>query len=247
MNKLVCRNLYVYTCIPLTKEGIMRKFLLVKGHYNIEKIAEIGGKAHAITDEGTFKLRDNPHSNSFLLSSTLDCSIAGSVLKVLEMSQMDLKELCDSIPFSEISNIRLVSFENMIKKDALADFSKKYYLFLVGSSLAKLKYKEIVKIIMYLQTLSSPKDFALYSNNSYSVELAEWIVNTFIGSSYELGLFILLDCLENDRLDSFIAEWKSRDLYDIDLKGFLNSFVLDSLMLDRREKVKIKGYLSKLV
>lgn len=225
----------------------MRKFLLVKGHYSIEKITEIGGKAHAITDKGTFKLRDNPHSNSFILFSPPSSSVTGAVLKILEMSQMDTKELYDSIPFSDASNIQLVSFDNMIKKDDLVDFSKKYYLFLMGSSLAKLKYKEIIKILMYLQTLSSPKDFALYNSNAYGAELTEWAVNSFTGSSHELGLFILLDCLESDRLDRFIAEWKCRDLYDVDLKGFINNFIPDSALLKRSEKAKVRGYLSRLV
>lgn len=221
----------------------MKKYVLVKEHFKINKIIEINGKAHAITDSGTFKIKDNIHSNTFLVYNNSDSTVTGSVLKILELCPMDIKELYNSIPFSDLTNLQFKSFEGLINSTEIV---KKYHLFSYENKLLKLKYKEMVRILMYLQSLSDKNDFNLFDRSTeINDKLFHWIINTYNGSSLELGFFILLDCLENERLGDFIAEWRTKDLFEIDLKALL-LFVNESF-LEIKDKSKIKGYLSKLV
>lgn len=222
----------------------MRKFFLVKGHHTIEKLVEINGKAHASTSSGTFKIRENPHSNTFLASE--GNGVIGSVVKIFEMTPIDTREIYNSIPFSEITDIQLVSLKDIMDKMHLEEFSRKFYLFRYGSSISKISLRDLVRILMYMQTLERPEEFALFATSTeLKKKLAEWITRTFTGSSIELGFFILLECLERDQLDAFVSEWKQKDLFDINLKGLLN--FLDDSFLEKKEKMKIKAYLLKLM
>lgn len=224
----------------------MRKVVLVKGHHNILKVTEINGKAHAVTDNGTFKIRNNLHSNSFLVYSPVNSSVVGHVSGILELSPMNMREVYNTIPFSTLSDIKLVPLDNLLSLDAIKCFSKEFYLFNLGFSVAKLEYSEMIRIVMYMQTLNRPDDFNLLDLSSQlNRRLKDWILETFSGNSIELGLFILLECIKNEKLEDFITEWKRKDLLEVDIKALINS--LGSSFLEKTEKNSVKTYLAKFV
>jgi len=218
----------------------MRRLFLVKGSHNVLRMAEINGKAHAITDKGTYRVRDNPHSNSFLLLSP-EGRLLGPAAKVLELSEMDTGELYRTLPFSDLTGIKATALDGLLSQAEISSFARRYFLFDSGGAVVKLRYSEMVRIVMYLQTLEKGSEFSL---GGVSGEMKAWVSECFSGTSVELGFFVLLECLEGERMDDFVGEWRRKDLFGVDVKGLM-SFVEDSF-LGKSEKCKVKAYLSKL-
>lgn len=216
----------------------MAKFFLVKGDHTILGIDEIAGKAHAITTNGTFKIRDNPHSNTFLVNPTLD-----PISKIYELSPLNYREIYDFLQFSPLMAIKW--YDSPFTTEELNILSKKYFIFTKGSSIAKIEYYEVIRILKYIQSLESINEFNLFEMVENGKLIKDWALNTFKGTSFELGFFILLNCMRNEMLENFIIEWKKADLYDIDLRGFLN--YIDDCFLEKGEKTRVKLVISKFI
>ncbi|KAM0680024.1 hypothetical protein GINT2_001711 [Glugoides intestinalis] len=216
----------------------MRRLVLIKGSHRIEKVIEIGNKAHVVTQHGTFKIRDNLHSNSFIALINNGFS---QVQRIYELTPVRKRDIYDLLPFSTITDLQFIQVE--ISPDEIKQVAKEYYVLQEGGRLAKLAYGETVRILCYLQTLETRKDFCLFGRDK--PELKEIILETFTGTSVELGFFILLDCLQNNRLDNFMLEWRSTDLFEVDLEA-LKVFIEDSF-LEKAEKSKLKPFLSKIM
>lgn len=219
----------------------MKKLFLFKGNHNVLKIDEISGKAHAITTEGTFKIRENPHSNTFLVSPYLS-----PIYKIYELSPLNYREIYDSLAFT--SFINTVWWDSPLCEVELSVLRKKYFLLQDNcsiSKIAKISYSEIIKVLKYLESLENPDDFSLFEKLDNGHSIKQWVLGTFKGVSYELGFFILLDCMQKGKLEAFVVEWKQADLLDIDLRGFLE--YLDNSFLEKAERTKVKLFLSKLV
>lgn len=216
----------------------MRRLLLLKGSHKIEKIVEIGNKAHIVTQQGTFKVRDNLHSNSFVV---LRNNRFSQIQRIYELCPLRKRDIYDWLPFSTVTNLEFMHLE--IPQEEVKQIAKEYYVLQRGQSVAKLAYAETVRILCYLQTLESLKDFCLFGTDRS--ELSEMVLATFTGTSVELGFFILLDCFQNNRLDAFMIEWRNKDMLGIDLDA-LRLFIDDSF-LEKGEKSKLKPFLSKIM
>lgn len=216
----------------------MSKLILFKGNHKILNIEDIANKAHAITSKGTFKIKENSHSNTFLSYPSFS-----PIEKIYELSPLNYREIYNYLDFSYLTDMKWTKVP--LTSDELNILRTKYYVIVNEKSICKIIYSDLIKILMYLQSLKNISEFSLYENIDTHKIIKSWVLDTFTGSSLELGFFILLDCLERDSLDSFIIEWKKADLFDIDLKGFVS--FLDNSFLERSEKAKVKFFLSKFI
>lgn len=215
----------------------MRRLLLVKGNHDIRKIFEIEKLTIVVTEKGTFKLRDNMHSDTFMIKEGSEFT---PISRMLELCPLDFKELYNILPFCTPASLDFHEFD--IGSENLATFCQTYYLFQRNGAVSKLKYSEIVKILQYLQTLENPAEFNLFGAGLD--DLKQWILSTFKRTSAELGFFLLLDCIQNNRISSFLVEWKSIDLFETDIQGLVE--ILEDSFLDKREKERLKKFLLKL-
>lgn len=216
----------------------MSKIFLVKGNHLIHRLEAMGSKVHAITAEGTFKVRENDHSNTFLSYPSLT-----PVSKIYELSPLNYKEIYDFLQFSTILDLQW--WESHFSESELTFLKTKYFLLIKGQQISKVSYGEIVKILKYLQSLEKPTDFNLYENSNNGANIKSWVLDTFKGTSVELGFFILLDCSLKGNLGSFICEWKNADLFGIDIKELID--YIDNSFLEKSEKVTFKSFLAKFL
>lgn len=223
----------------------MRKFFAVKGLHSAERIVDIGGKAHIVTEQGTFKMRDNMHSNTFLVGTA-------PILKIYDLSPVDYREVYNSLEPCSIYNIEhtgsaLRSFDGVLSKSEIEVLKNQFYLVEKGECLGRLEYSDVIKLLQYVQSLEDIEEFNLHGS-----VIRDWVVQNFGRASgrnvsFELGFFILLrltnSCTDLTRLDSFLSEWRKCDLFEPRLREFLA--YLDSTFIKREEKSKIKNLLSR--
>lgn len=232
----------------------MSKFFLVKGNHTVQKIIQKGSKAYAVTDNGTYKIRENLHSNSFVVypEPTL-------ISRIYELSEINYREVYNSLEFTNFNNLLTEDFTEFLKKEEIRAFCKKFYVFYDETRVAKIEYKEVIRIIKYMQSCGSKSEFNLYKTTFQSNimddqdllkyysdlnnRVRDWAFDVFTGDSTELGFFILLENLNT--LENFVTEWKRQDLYDISLRSLI-SFVENSF-LDKQEQLKIKTFISRLI
>lgn len=222
------------------------KYFLVKGHHNIQNIKEIGNKTYAVTDTGTFKIRENMHSDSFLIQN--EDSSFSQINQIYELAPVDMAEIYDKIPFTSIYNSVGFSLQGIFDKGTCKDFSRQFFVLEKDFQMYKFKYEEIIKILKYIQCVEDA-DFQLFSmlEADWRQSLVSWsadvLKNNVFGVSISilLGFFILL---ENKSLDSFISEWKSADLDEIDVRSLVS--FLDRTFLEKNQRTKIKQYLKSM-
>lgn len=227
------------------------KYFLLKGHHNIQNIKEVGNKTYAVTDTGVFKIRENMHSNSFIIQHGENHY--NQISQIYELASIDLMEIYNKIPFSSIYNPSGFSLQGVLDRDTCRQFSNQFFVLEKDFKIYKFKYEEVVKTLKYLQSIDSGSEFQLFSmlENDWKQCLIRWTTdvlqnNAFgVSISILLGFFILLDTLENKSLESFISEWKRADLEEIDIKSLIS--FMDKTFLEKSQKTKVKQYLSRLV
>lgn len=224
----------------------MRRFFAVKGLHDVEKVVEIGGKAHMVTGQGTFKVKDNMHSNTFLVGST-------PILKIYDLCPIDHREVYNSFEPCSIRDIEhtgsvLKNIDSMLSRSEIEVLKKTFYLVEKNGCLARLEYSEMIKVLQYIQSLENIDEFSLYGS-----AMREWAISNFGGGSsrdisLELGFFILLKWTNSGtdltRLDGFVYEWKRHDLTEPNLKQLLE--YLDNTFIRKEEKSRIKSFLGRL-
>jgi len=233
----------------------MRKFFAVKGSKEINKIVEINGKAHAISDCGVLKLKDNMHSNTFLINGT-------PILKIYDVEKVDYNEFYRSLPQTSVDSLDEynLSIQNNIphnqifNKTEMEELTRRFFLLEHNGFLIRFTTSDIIRFLQYIQSLDSISDFNLHNQIVKGWALLHFS-DVFDSTSCSardshlsllLGFFILLKCVENSQITSFFSEWKSLDLHNPDLKKFLSTFI-DDTFLDKKEIIQIKKQLCKLI
>lgn len=225
----------------------MRKFFAIKGIHDAERILDINSKAHVVTKQGTFKMRDNMHSNTFLVGTDL-------VKKIYDLSPIDYNDVYESLeswPMHDVEHIgsALMCLDDVLSRAEIDTLKKNFYLVEKDGRLGRLEYTDIIKTLQYIQSLGDMGEFCLYGG-----EIKEWAMVNFGKASnrnisLELGLFILLrrtrSCSDLGSFDGFLDEWRRHDLEEPDLGQFL--VYLDRTFLRKEARMKIKGSLGRLI
>lgn len=245
----------------------MKKYFIIKGHHNVQKFIEINGKAHIVTDTDVLKIRDNLHSNTFLIQNI-------PVLKIYDIEPINYKELYNSLnPQSIVDIKRVEDYMNSSKLNSINDkpkesqtledskiknilgsindstltrsqcneFKKTYFLCELNGYLIRIKDEDAIKTIQYLQTLESLEDF-----NLSCMCIKEWALSHFLESfesnkiylSHMLGFYLFQKCKLLNEINLFLIEWKQKDLLEPDYRGFVE--FLDLTFMDRKDIIEIR-------
>lgn len=225
----------------------MRKFFAVKGVHDAERMVDINGKAHVVTRQGTFKMRDNMHSNTFLVGTE-------PIQRIYDLSPIDYSDVYEclepcSIRDAEHSDSVFVSLDGILSLGEIDALKERFYLVVKNGRLGRLDYADVVKTLQYIQSLGSMEEFCLYGD-----VIKKWAEANFGATrnrdiSLELGFFILLRRTKSGNdlsgLDGFLDEWRRHDLEEPDLRRF--SMYLDSTFIRKDARIRIKSFLARLV
>lgn len=220
--------------------GRTSKIFLIEGHHSIDKFIEIGTTAHISTSTSTLALRECIHSNSFLVSPVKSTNSFWPVSSIFETSHVNYEHVLESLNeqslFPISSSLIFANLSEILLDSEIRVFASRFKLITNetenGILVARIDTKSIIKIIQYIQSLSCVDEFALFKEEEYGKVIERWAINSFKGSSAELGYFIALQKIEElkdgksgletarrDIANRFIEEWRSKDLHEPDLDG----------------------------
>lgn len=222
----------------------MRKFFLIEDEVDIDRLVEINGAAHAITNKGTYKLKEVMYSNSHVYSDANETCVVKSgstdvysgyyiIDKVYELTPLDHKSMLQLIPQSNLSNLEFVDLQIYMKKDEAYEFIKMHKLIVKNELVARVTNKEIVKVLKYMQFIDNDKAFKLWDDC-----VRKWAVTNFKGKSHEIGFYILLDEFNND----FMKKWRDEILEEPNLEDL----ILYIKNRGRKEEQILVDFLSKM-
>lgn len=224
----------------------MRKYFVVQGCHEIKKIFEINGKSYISTGTKTLKIKDNTHTNTFMVHNL-------PIQKIFSIESVDCHEIyCGMIPIS------LGNFENgldlqHLTKDEVSNFESKYYLFNHLDLHYRINIDDIIKIIQYLQTFSSFDNFD-FDFQLQSIYLKKFAKMHFIDGKNKIEEYLNVNLLffyllKYPVLNDLYFEWKNANLFlDFQIEPNMNlilSFISESF-IDEKAKHKIRENLSKL-
>lgn len=217
----------------------MGTHFLIKGRFHILKFTELNGKAHILTTQGTYKLSENIYSDTFLVRKPDGFH---PVPLILDATLVGTHDIFTALPVSSLHSPQWTSLMDIAAPKDARMLIRCYKLFVHTEQdgrlmAARIPYAEIVKTVCYMQALSSKSDFAMWND-----ERKQWAIDSFTGSSAELGMYVLLECLENGRGDGFVEEWRRKDLYEPDLAS-LGAYIEEC---GRGDREMLHGFLEKL-
>ncbi|KAI5169381.1 hypothetical protein PAEPH01_0663 [Pancytospora epiphaga] len=193
------------------------QFYIFEGIHNIKRVVEIEGKAHISTDKGTFRIREKICSNTFLLGPDYL-----PIPHLYEGVPVDLSQIVKGIPEDPLHSPTFCDLSSILSERETEEIILKYCLLkenIVGQSVgraARICTEDIIRVLCYMQALSSPDEFTIYNEN-----VKEWAYSNFRGISVEIGLFVLIRTIEASSSTNFMLEWRMKDLYEPDLDGLL--------------------------
>lgn len=194
-----------------------RKYFLISGKYEMDKFTEIRNKAHFVSSGGTYKIRENLHTDSFLLR-TADNSYH-RVLRVYEPVPVDYKAVRDMLPVSSLSDPLFVNLSSYLSLGEAVEMVRANRLLSQtrpdGLYAARIGIGDVIKTVCYMQTLGDTSQFRLYDDT-----VRDWAINHLSGSSAELGFFVLQLAVEEGR--DFMGEWVERDLYEPNVRELMD-------------------------
>lgn len=206
-----------------------RVFFLVIGNKEMRKL--VGTKeAHIVSSKRGYTVKDVMSSNTFMIKSGNRYTRVKHILDLVE-KPLDFELIYSSLPFNSIWS---ASFSiDMQREFHLGDeqvevVEKELKLLKIDGRHTKIVHEDAMKVVCYMNSIRSCDDFHS-KMDIYPKHVKLWALNNFIGDCKEIGVYCLLDCHENDALDTFMERWKRATLDEVDtdqLIEYINTFFI---------------------